>query len=66
MVSPGGSDSNKSTCNGGDSGLIPGSRRSPGERNGNPRQYSCLGSPMGKGSGRLQSMGLQSLTQLSD
>ena len=25
-----------------DAGLIPGSGRSPGERNGNPLQYSCL------------------------
>ena len=29
----------------GDMGLIPGSGRSPGERNGNPLQYSCLGNP---------------------
>ena len=27
-------------------GWIPGSGRSPGEGNGNPFQYSCLGSPM--------------------
>ena len=26
-------------------GLIPGSGRSPGEGNGNPLQYSCLGKP---------------------
>ena len=26
----------------GDAGSIPGSRRSPGEGNGNPLQYSCL------------------------
>ena len=26
-----------------DAGLIPGSGRSPGEGNGNPLQYSCLG-----------------------
>ena len=26
-----------------DSGLIVGSQRSPGEGNGNPLQYSCLG-----------------------
>ena len=32
-----------------DSGLIPGSRRSPGEGNGNPLQYSCLGNPMDRG-----------------
>ena len=30
----------------GDMGSIPGLGRSPGERNGNPLQYSCLGSPM--------------------
>ena len=30
----------------GDQGLIPGSRRSPGERHGNPLQYSCLENPM--------------------
>ena len=30
-------------------GLIPGSGRSPGEENGNPRQYSCLENPMNQG-----------------
>ena len=30
-------------------GLIPGSGRSPGERHGNPLQYSCLGNPMDRG-----------------
>ena len=29
-----------------DVGLIPGLGRSPGERNGNLLQYSCLGNPM--------------------
>ena len=33
----------KSTCNAGDLDSIPGSVRSPGEGNGNPLQYSCLG-----------------------
>ena len=33
----------------GDMGLIPGSGRSSGERNGNPLQYSCLGNPMDGG-----------------
>ena len=33
----------------GDEGLIPGSGRSPGEGNGNPLQYSCLGNPMDRG-----------------
>ena len=33
----------------GDAGLIPESRRSPGEGNSNPLQYSCLGNPMDRG-----------------
>ena len=33
----------------GDVGLIPGSGRSAGDRNGNPLQYPCLGNPMDKG-----------------
>ena len=32
-----------------DVGSIPGLRRSPGEGNGNPLQYSCLGNPMDRG-----------------
>ena len=30
----------------GDKGLIPGWRRNPGEGNGNPLHYSCLGNSM--------------------
>ena len=40
--------SKESTCSVGDTGdlgLIPGPGRSPGEGNGNPVQYSCLGNP---------------------
>ena len=33
----------------GDLGLNPGSGRSPGEGNGNPLQYSCLGNPTDRG-----------------
>ena len=36
-------------ANAGDTGLIPGLRRSPGQGNGNLLQYSCLGSPMDRG-----------------
>ena len=36
-------------ANVGDSGLIPGWGRSPGEGNGNPLPYSCLGNPMDRG-----------------
>ena len=46
---PGGSVVKKLPTNAGDArdtGLIPGSGRSPGEGNGNPLKYSCLGNPM--------------------
>ena len=36
MGFPGGSDSKASACNAGDPGSLPGSGRSPEERNGNP------------------------------
>ena len=32
-----------------DVGLIPGSRKCPGEKNGNPLQYSCLENPVDRG-----------------
>ena len=32
-----------------DTGLIPGSRRSPGGGNGNPLWYACLENPMDRG-----------------
>ena len=35
--------------NAGDSSLIPGVGRSPGEGNGNQFQYSCLRNPMDRG-----------------
>ena len=49
LVFPGGSDSIESVCIAEDPGLNPGSGRSPGEGNGNPLQYSCLESSMGRG-----------------
>ena len=42
---PGGSAVKNPPANAGDAGLIPGSGRSPGEGNGSPLQYSCLGNP---------------------
>ena len=36
-------------ANAGNTGSIPESKRSPGEGNGNPLQYSCLKNPMGRG-----------------
>ena len=46
MGFPGGSDGKVSDCNAGDLGSIPGSGISPGGRNGNPLQYSCLENSM--------------------
>ena len=37
-------------ANAGDADSIPGWGRVPGEGNGNPPQYSCLGNPMDRGS----------------
>ena len=42
---PGGSVVKNLPANAGDPGSTPGSRRSPGEGNGKPLQYSCLGNP---------------------
>ena len=44
-----------------DMGSVPGWRRSPGEGNDNPLQYSCLENPMDRGVwwGYSQSMGSQ-------
>ena len=46
---PGGSDGKASAYSAGDPGSIPGSGRSPGERNGDPLQYSCLRNLMDRG-----------------
>ena len=43
----------------GDVSSIPGLGRSPGGRNGNPLQYSCLENPCTEEPNRLQSMGSQ-------
>ena len=45
----GGSDDKESAYNTGDTGLIPGSGRSPREGNGNPLQYSFLDNTMDRG-----------------
>ena len=39
----------KSACNAEDLDLVPSSGRSPGEGNGNPLQYSCMGNPIVRG-----------------
>ena len=50
-----GSNRKVSVYNEGDPGSIPGWGRSPGERNSNPLQYSCLENPMDRGA--WQAMG---------
>ena len=63
---PGGSDGKESACSAGNMGLIPGLGRSPGEGNGNPLQYSCLGNPMDGGAWQATVHGVaQSQTRLS-
>ena len=60
---PGGSDSNESTCNAGDSGSMPGS----GEGNGYPLQYSCLENSTDRGAWRaIVHGGTHSWTWLRD
>ena len=64
---PDGSDSKESACNMGNLGLIPGSRRSPGEGNGNPFQYSCLENSMDREAWQATVHGVtKSWSRLSD
>ena len=50
-----------------DSGSIPGSGRSPGEGNGNPLQFSCLGNHTDRGARQTTVHGVsKSRTQLSN
>ena len=49
MSFPGGSIDQVSACNAGDLVSVTGSGRYPGEGNGNLLQYSCLKSPMDRG-----------------
>ena len=59
MGSPSDSDCKESTCNAGDLGLIPGLGTFPGEGNGKPLQYPCLGNPRTEEPEGLQSTGSQ-------
>ena len=45
----------------GDKGSIPGSGSSPGERNGNPLQYSCLENSTDRGAWRAAVYGVAEL-----
>ena len=50
---PTGSAVKNPPANAGDASSIPGSRRPPGEGNGNPLQYPCLGNAMDRGAWQL-------------
>ena len=65
--SPCGSDSKESACNTGNLGSILGSGRLPGEGNGHPLQYPCLGNPTDRGAWRATVHEVtESRTRLSD
>ena len=67
LIFPDGSEVKVSASNVGDPGLIPGSGRSPGERNGNPLQYYCLENPMDRGAWKATVHGVaKGWTCLSD
>ena len=53
MGFPGGSVVKNMLANAGDTSSIPGPRRSPGEGNGNPLEYSCLENPMDRGAWQI-------------
>ena len=59
---PGGSVVKNPPANAGDTDLIPGLGRSPGEENSNPLQYSCLGNPMDRGAWTVTVHGQKSRT----
>ena len=63
---PGGASGKESSYNARDTGLIPGSRRCPGEGHGDPLQYSCLENPMDRGAWRATVRREKSQTRLSD
>ena len=66
-VFPGGSLEKNPPVNAGDMGSTPGLERSPGEWNGNPLKYSCLGNLMDGGAWHAAVHGVaQSWTQLND
>ena len=63
---PGGSVVKNTPANAGDRGSIPGSGRPPGERNGNPLQYSCLGNPMDTGPWRATAHGVAKESDMTE
>ena len=52
-------------ANAGELNSIPGSGRSPGGRNENPLQYSCLGNPMDRGTWQATVHGVEKVLKSS-
>ena len=65
MGFPGGSAVKNSSNNGGNTGSIHGSGRSPGEENGNPLQYSYLENSMDREAWQATVHGVASVRHLS-
>ena len=64
---PSGSEGKESACNTGNLGSIPRMGRFPGEKNGNPLQYSYLENSVNKGTWQSTFQGITKCrTQLSD
>ena len=55
----GGLDGKESACNVGGAGSTPGSGKFPGEGNGNPLQYFCLGNPIDRGAWQARVHGIK-------
>ena len=67
MGSPGGPVVKNLPANIGNVGLTPGSGRSPGEGNGSPLQYSCLGNCLNRGAWQAAVYGVaKNWTRLSN
>ena len=52
-------------ANAGDVGFIPASGRSPGEGNGNPLQYYCLGNTMDRGAWQATVPGVAKVSDMT-
>ena len=62
---PGGSTLKNLPANAAETGLIPGSGRSPGGGNGSPLQYACLENPTDRGAWRATDHGVVRVSSVS-
>ena len=66
MGFPGGSVVKNMPSNARDAGSIPGLGRCPGEGNGNPLQYSCLGNPIDRGAWQVTVHGVAKESDMTE